>query len=241
MTSHVLASPAARSLDIGSARHDSNLLEIDAAEFRANFNRSAFLFRHHLKGHPLLDLGRLIKLAASLPEQHVEYNAGDLPVSIDYYSTPRTGLSAEETIRRIEDCCSWMVLKRVEDDPDYRRLLDDCLDEVQPLSDLLEPGMYERAGSICVSSPGAVTPYHMDHEINFLLQVRGSKTIHTFDRWDRSVLSEQALERYFCGTTIDRNMELSQASAGKAKIFELSDGYGLHIPTTSPHFVKNGP
>src|SRR5262249_12038079 len=147
--------------------HNLNLLEIDPSEFRPCFNRSPFLFRHNLAENPLLALPRLINLATTLPENYVEYNAGNIPVSIDYYSTPRTGLSVEESIRRIEECCSWIVMKRVEHDPEYKELLNKCLDEIEPLSELLEPGMYERAGSIFISSPGAVTPYHMDHETNF--------------------------------------------------------------------------
>ena len=43
-------------------------------------------------------------------------------------------------------------------------------------------------GFIFVSSPGSVTPYHIDPERNFLLQVRGNKTMHMFDGSDRSLL-----------------------------------------------------
>ncbi len=39
----------------------------------------------------------------------------------------------------------------------------------------------------------------MDPEENFLLQMRGRKTMHVWDRADRSVLSELELERFFTG------------------------------------------
>src|SRR5262252_6345054 len=119
MTSQKLISQTAVISPDAGRGPGSNRLEIDPSRFRSCFNRSPFLFRHHLTGHALLGLPRLIKLARTLPEKYVEYNAGNIPVSIDYYSTPRTGLSVEESIRRIEDCCSWIVMKRVEYDPEY--------------------------------------------------------------------------------------------------------------------------
>jgi hypothetical protein len=76
------------------------------------------------------DWMELIRLSKTLPEADVEYNAGDIPINVTPDRTPRNGLSAAETIRRIAQCKSWMVLKYVEHDPDYRALLHQCLTEV---------------------------------------------------------------------------------------------------------------
>src|SRR5262249_45869621 len=111
------------------------LLEIDASIFKGSFNRRPFIIRHRLAVHPLFNLTRLVELARSLPAEDVEYNAGNIPINQDPDLTPRTGLSIEETIYRIEQCRSWMALKRVERDPEYRDLLDQCLDEIQALSE----------------------------------------------------------------------------------------------------------
>ena len=92
---------------------NERLLDIDAAEFRACFDRRPFLIGHHLCDHPLFTLPRLIELSRKLPEKQVEYNGGNIPISLDPAQTPRTSLSVDETIRRIEECCSWMVLKYV--------------------------------------------------------------------------------------------------------------------------------
>jgi hypothetical protein len=59
--------------------------------------------------------------------------------------------------------------------------------------------MTERKAFIFVSSPGAVTPYHVDFEYNFLLQIRGDKNITVFDAFDRSLLSEVQRERFVSG------------------------------------------
>src|SRR5256886_5968442 len=216
-------------------------LDIDPETFRTHFNRKPFLSRHNLCDHPLFRLAKLAELARTLPPSIVEYNAGKIPASLpDQDKTPYTGLSAEETVRRIEECCSWMVLKRAEADPECLAVLNRCLDEIEPLSERIEPGMCEREAAIFVTSPGSVTPYHMDKEINFLLQIRGSKTISVFSASDREVLSEVELERHFTGAAIRRNMVFHERYQERAKVFELKAGYGIHIPTTDPHWIKNG-
>src|SRR5262249_29544009 len=93
------------------------ILEVDPEIFGAYFDRKPFHVRHALSCHPLFALPRLLDLARALPDRFVEYNAGALPVGSKPEDTPRTGLSAEETIRRIQDCGSWMVAQRVEQDP----------------------------------------------------------------------------------------------------------------------------
>lgn len=217
----------------------SNLLEIEAGTFRENFNRQPFLIRHHLADHPLFTLPRLIELSRRLPADCVRSNAGNISVNQGLYGGPSTGLSVEEMLRRIEECSAWLVLKFVEQDAEYNELLNGCLDEIQTLADPFDPGMYARAGFIFVSSPASVTPYHLDPEYNFLLQVRGTKTVNMFDVTDRSIMSDQELEQYFTNTA-KYNLSFKDEYQPKAKVFELEPGLGLHFPVTAPHWVKNG-
>ena len=241
---HAVNRAAAPSLDgigDGESAAAGRYLDIDPETFRTHFNRRPFLFQHRLCDNPLFQLPKLAELARTLPPSIVEYNAGKIPVSLpDWENTPYTGLSAEETVRRIEECGSWMVLKRAEADPECLEVLDRCLDEIELLSEPIEPGMCEREAAIFVTSPGSTTPYHMDHEINFLLQIRGSKTISVFSASDREVLSEQELEKHFSGPAIHRNLVFHERYQERARVFELKAGYGIHIPTTDPHWIKNG-
>jgi hypothetical protein len=167
-------------------------LEIAERRFGADFGWRPFAIRHRLVGHPLFELPRLLQLAKVLPEDRIEYNAGEVPITLDPKLTPRTGLSAEETLRRIAECKSWMVLKNIERDPEYKALLDECLDQVHAMEPSLSPGMREREGFVFVSSPGSLTPFHMDHEQNFLLQIAGSKTMNVLPRCcrDRMALTQ---------------------------------------------------
>lgn len=215
-------------------------LQIDAGMFRDAFNRHAFLVGHTLSGHPLFALPRLIDLSRRLPPQCVAYNAGDVSVADELYKGPQNGLPADETIRRIEECRSWMVLKFVESDVEYRTLLDACLADIDRLAAPIAPRMGKRRGFIFISSPRSVTPFHMDPEYNFLLQIRGTKTIHAFDPDDRTVLSDEDLERFYAANSDNANIRFKDEYRNRAKAFELSPGVGLHIPVTAPHWVENG-
>ncbi len=212
--------------------------KLGTGAFTVNFNRQPFLIDHHLSNNELFDLNRLVELSRELPAHSVEYNSGNLPISQDPSATPMNGLSPEETIRRIQHCNSWLVLKNVEQHPAWRELLDGCLDEIQAVTERIAPGMTRREGFIFVSSPGSVTPYHIDPENNFLLQIRGEKQVHMFDPLDREVLSEQAIENFFAGG--HRNLEFERSFEGRGYWFNLSPGQGLHFPVVAPHWVQNG-
>lgn len=213
-------------------------LNIDSDVFRHDFNRRPFTISHNLVDHPLLTLPSLIELSNRLPESNVRYNRADVAVSDAVYSAPKTGLSIQETIRQIEECGSWMVLRFVEQDPEYRRLVDQCLDEIQKHTDPIMPEMFKREGFVFITSPGGVTPFHMDPEYNFLLQIRGSKTASLLDVSDRSIVSEELLEKFLSGD--DYKHEFKDEYPNKAFTFVLSSGEGLHFPLNWPHWVKNG-
>lgn len=224
---------------MNTPENQSSLLHFDEQVFRDGFNEKPFTIQHELSGHPLFALPRLIELSQALPQHRVEYNSGKLPLNQDPKKTPRTGLSIQETIERIENCSSWLVLKNVELDSTYKALLDELLDEVMVYSEPLYPGMCHREGFIFISSPGSVTPCHIDPEHNFLLQVRGLKTVCMWDKQDRVVVSENQVEEFYAGA--HRNITYTEEFEQRGVITQLKPGEGLHFPVTAPHWVKNGP
>ena len=214
-------------------------LQIDANAFAASFSREPFLVGHSLADHRLFQLDRLVQLCGQLPAECVEYNAGELPVNVpDHALTPANGLSPEETVRRIAECKSWLVMKYVERDPEYAALLNECLDEIRPHSEAIAPGMSRPEAFIFVTSPRSVTPYHIDPEHNFLLQIRGPKHVRMFDGRDRTILSEENLEHFY--TDRGRNLPFDEAWEEGCWKYTLRPGQGLHFPVTYPHYVRNG-
>lgn len=199
--------------------------------------------RHRLADHPLLQLDSLVELARRMEKNgsfrfhNDKAEAGTSFVNAD--KTHKVDLAPHEIVRRIETAGAWLALHHVQRDPIYRELVDEVLDHVRPRVEAKDPGMHHRAGWIFVTSPGAVTPYHMDHEHNFILQVRGKKTLNTWDPLDRSVVTERSLELFHFNGSRDL-VAYKDEFQDKARVFNLEPGIGGYMPTTTPHWVKNG-
>jgi hypothetical protein len=213
----------------------TRLLELDPAEFKAHFAVSPFTLAHSLGDHPLLSVERIAQLADALPRTQVEHNVGDVPELLPDGEAPSVEASPGDIARSIDTNGCWMVLKNIEDDPEYARLLNDTLDEVMPLVVEAEEGMQGREGFIFLSAPSSTTPAHIDPEHNFLLQIRGTKTMALGSFPDPQ--SEQLeLERYYSGG--HRNIGWMFEDARE---FELEPGQGIYVPVHAPHLVRNGP
>ena len=217
---------------------NSGFMLVDEQTFPTRFPDLPFVIGHRLADHSLFNLPRLLALARALPPSCVEYNSGLLAVDQDPDSMPSNGLSVRETIARIGENSSWMVLKNVERDGQYARLLHACLDDIRQHSESLAPGMDVPEGYIFISSPHAITPFHIDPEHNFLAQVCGRKTVFVFDAQDRELLSERQLERLY-GANARRNLPYREEFAGRARSFTLHPGQALYLPQNSPHWVRN--
>jgi hypothetical protein len=216
-----------------------NPVRFDDEVFRTHFNRRPFYLDTSLREHPAFDLSRIIALAKRLRPSLVEYSGGNQAVGVRPGETPRTGLGIEETLQRIQERCSWMVLKRVEEDPEYSELLQACLAPIELAARHHVGESFDAHAFIFISSPDAVTPLHIDHEHNVLCQIRGSKTVHMWDPDDRSVVSEKDLET-FHSAFVHRNLPYDERFGATERVLPLREGQGLHFPVTAPHWVKNG-
>ena len=212
--------------------------EDDLDRLRSYYPERPGKLSHQLTGHKLLTLESLVELGKRLPRKCVEYNAGDLPLGVDPDKVSHTGLSVEDTIRGIEECGSWMVLKYVEQDPAYNALLEEALGELAPVIEPVSGEMLTKVGFIFVSSPNAVTPFHLDPEHNVLLQITGSKTMMIV-QGDESVVPPEKHEAYHTGG--HRNVPWQDEYEGRGHKFELTPGDAVHVPLMWPHWVKNGP
>jgi hypothetical protein len=197
------------------------------------------LITHRLLDHPMFELDALVGLAQRMRDVDVEYNRGDLPVGVDPAATPSNGLSIADTIRSIEQCGSWMVLKFIEQDPAYRQLLHDLLAELDPLVRPVTGEMLKMEGFIFISSPDAVTPFHFDPEHNILLQLRGRKVMTVFPAGDERIAAGEQHEAFHNGG--HRNLPWSDEFAAHGEPFELRPGEAIYVPVKAPHWVKNGP
>jgi hypothetical protein len=207
--------------------------------FRQIYPEQPAKLAHRLVGHPLFELEALAGLAQRMRASDAEYNRGDLPVGIDPEATPANGLSIDDTIRSIEECGSWMVLKFVEQDRPYGVLLDALLAEIEPVVGPATGTMLKKEAFIFISSPGAVTPFHFDPEHNILLQLRGRKTMTVFKAGDERIASGVMHESFHNGG--HRNLPWRDDFEVEGTPFKLIPGEAIYVPVKAPHWVKNGP
>lgn len=151
----------------------------------------------------------------------------------------KTGMTALETVKNIGSAGSWVSFLNVQTDPEYRALVTDVLDRMRPLVEPRDPGMYGYAGWIFLTSPGVVTPYHMDRENNFILQIRGRKTIHVWDPNERSVISPLVREEFNTFRSREK-ATYKDEFLPYARVFDAKPGDGAYMPSNGPHWVKNG-
>jgi hypothetical protein len=210
----------------------SRLFQIDAASFADTYGRTSTAVRHTLTDHPLLTVEAIAELADFLPADRVEHNLGTVSVVNASGVAEQVDMSPGEIARTIETNRTWMVLKNIEQHPDYKRLLDECLDEVQEMVTGREGGMHRREGFIFLSAPNSTTPAHTDPEHNILMQVRGPKLMATGDYPDPA-LRQKDLERSYNGG--HRNMPVMPANVVE---YDMLPGDGVYLPPDKPHFVK---
>src|ERR1700704_5190692 len=205
---------------------------------RRDFPLKPFAIRHKLAGHPLLTLPRIAQLAAELPRDLIEYNTGKVTISQDPDAIASVDLDPVEVVKSIETAGAWMVLKRVENSPEYRRLLEDTLLSVaraRGFNSLLDAGFEQIEGFLFVSSPHSTTPFHLDSEDNFFVHIHGEKFFTIFDNNDRSIVDDDEIER---SMTKHRNLKYDDSFATRGAEFHLFAGDGCYVSYQWPHWVR---
>jgi hypothetical protein len=199
---------------------------------------------HALSDHPLLQIDALVELGKRQQARNlVRTHNATATAGTSFADAPSLHPNTKDaaaTLAEIEKAQAWMSLLNVQADPVYRALIDEVLEDVRPVVDRKDPGMCYRAGWIFVSSPSAVTPFHMDHEHNFILQIRGTKKLYTWDPFDRVVVSERGQELFHDQHSRDL-VVWNDAWRERARVFDLTPGLGGYMPSTTPHMVENGP
>lgn len=206
--------------------------------FATAYPDSPVKLTHQLAHHPLFTRDSLLALAERMPESAVEYNLGTLPLGVRPEDTPANGLSLGDTIRTIDGNGSWVVLKNVEIDAEYGAMLDAALADLVPIVARKTGEMLHREAFIFLSSPGSVTPFHIDPEHNILLQIEGEKTMTVFPARDAQLVPPEKSESFHAGG--HRNLLWEDGFQDKGRAVHLKPGEAIHVPVKAPHFVRNG-
>jgi len=242
----VLHPPIALQAHAGKSQRAATapILQVDPSAFRGAFNRRSFAFAHTLAGNPLFTLPRLAQLAGRMlaagdEKKFVALGGESASVASGFNALPRAQ-RLTSTIEALPTGRSWVKLSSADVfDPDYRAVLEQILAELAELSgSALKDQITWSTLTVFLASPGIVTPYHIDHESNFLLQIAGEKDLFLFDGGDRTVLTEQEIECFYAGDfqAARYRAELQP----RASAYRLVPGVVAHHPPLAPHWVQNG-
>lgn len=209
--------------------------------FCSGFDREPFAFTHQLHRSPRFSYGALLELAerVSPKTNRWYYDEGDTRPEKGW-SVRNTSRTLVESLQGIADNRALIMLKRVQEDQQYQEVLQVLEAELGRLTGIDMASQY-RDGlmTILISSPGRVTPYHMDGEANLLMQISGTKSVYIFDGNNREVLPSRELEKFWSGDI--HAPVYREHLQDRAQRFELAPGLGVSNPVIFPHWVQNGP
>ena len=208
-------------------------------QFQRNYNRANFMFKHELAGNPIFELDSLVELTRRMPDHGEHYwSNGKVAVNNTWSDGTLGRQSLQDTITNIEYNNSIVILKHTEQDELFAPVLQSVLATMIDLSgERMRSDVTIGEVLILVSSPNRITPYHMDAETNFLLQITGDKWFHIFDHTDETLVTEQDREEFFA---ISRNHATYRAERQEeCSRYDLLAGHGVHVPPCAPHWVQN--
>ena len=225
-------------------RHGVRSLIADPREFREKFNARPFLFYHTLAHTGLFELPRLARVAERMLargelQKFVSRSGKSALADAKFKAMPLQERLAE-TVRQLAGAHTWLKLSSLDTiDPEYDELLRHVLREIEGLSGQpLRRAISWSGLTIFMASPHITTPYHIDHESNFLFQISGSKHLSLHNPGEPDIVPEYQLERFYTGDFEAAQYRPELQSRGT--IFHLVPGAVVHHPPLAPHWVQNG-
>jgi Cupin superfamily protein len=212
----------------------TELLDIDRTAFADVFAKRSIEVHHELSGHPLFTMEAIAELADRLPRESVRREQGDLALANSGFGYVDVGNGRpSESVLNVAENKMRISLRDIQQVPEYRTLINECLDQVQGLVADREGGMRHRAGYLFISCPASTTPMHFDVEHSFLLQVKGKKNVSVAAFDHDPTARHRELDRYIDGLECD--FETMQAHA---QTITITPGLGVYLPSYVPHWVE---
>ncbi|MBL8520441.1 MAG: cupin-like domain-containing protein [Betaproteobacteria bacterium] len=222
------------------------MISVDRAEFREKFGRLPFSLSHRLHESPLFALERLnaeaakAAMIAKARKGPKFVNKSGLSKVDAKFADAAERAQVVNAVSELKDSGAWMKISNIcAVNAEYRVLLDTMLREIERVAEVpLIDNIVWSQMTVFMASPNVVTPYHIDHEQNFLFQITGDKEISLFPPDDRELLPDTEIERFYTG---DINAaRYREALQPRGTVFKLRPGVAVHLPSLGAHWVRNG-
>lgn len=195
---------------------------------------------HSFHQHPAMRIDALRALAKRLePTGRCRFIRPGAKVDSEFWHDPISpdGRDVDAVFDRLADPGSWIALYNIEADPAYERFLDEVIDSVRVHVEREQPGIFNVSGFVFISAPPSVTPFHIDRENNFWLQIAGRKRLQVWAPHDRRVVSEKSVEAFVISGDLDA-VRLTETARTLGHVAEVRAGEGMYWPATSPHMTS---
>jgi hypothetical protein len=205
------------------------------AELAGAYPAQPLLFDHQLVGHPLLGRDMLAAAAAELPATHVEWRkASDAKA---FVPTAPDAAMLKSIFAGAVPGTSWLMLRGLEDSPDYRALIDEILAPIAKLSKDKTGALHQPRAFLFLSTASALTPFHFDPEHNILFHLEGAKSFHLYPSEPPFLQDEDQFRLHGTG---DNLLSLPEHGEAAGTAYSLKPGQALYVPYKRPHWVKVG-
>lgn len=218
-----------------------NYFKFNADDCSVKFNQEPFTFKHSLENCNLLSFDNLAESILKLPKSQVFFSSGKVDVTANLdtaHKLHKPNISLEDAFNNIETAGAFVMVREPESNHIFSELFHDLTEDVKKFTKEIEPDLKGFKLYLFIASPNSVTPFHIDRYSTFLFQLQGHKDVNVWAPWDKSLISDVDLEKFF-------NFEEGFAPAlkedylDKATVNHIHPGEAIHIPFVSPHWIKN--
>lgn len=220
------------------------MLDIAFSEdFQAVKEKRPFIFCHNLHRSAHFDWTGLKKLvhAASTPEPRRggflrepaprgSFNLGK--ESVENWGSPEFRKKMDAALDTLPTCDARIKLSGIAEYLDYGGVVRQVTEEISMATGVdFHKDFYPCTATLFLSSPGILTPYHIDSECNFLVQIQGEKLFHSWDGTNREIVPSAHLEEFWQG------IAFREKTTRQPQDFHLEPGNGIYNPPFFPHEV----
>lgn len=207
-----------------------------------NFSTQRITPMHHnFHEHPLFQVPELVKLGIELSKtDQCRFMSPDRTVSSSLAHDNRhpDGRSIEEFFQRMEEPGSSVAFYNIEVIPRYQALLMLVVNSMRSLVEREQPHIFRVNGFVFFSAPPSVTPFHIDRENNFWLQLHGHKLLNVWDHRDRSIVPADAVEDFIVTQSL-KKVRFDETFLPRGQEFDAHPGDAVYFPSTSPHMTRS--
>ncbi len=155
----------------------------------------------------------------------------------DHHAAPTDGRDLDDVFDQIDQPGAWIALYNIETDPQYQEFLSELRAAFEPLLAGQQTGITNVGGFVFISCAPSVTPFHIDRENNFWLQILGTKTISVWPANEPHVMAPASVEKFILNRDLT-DVRLSDAIQPYRNDFEMRPGKGLYFPSLTPHMTR---